>query len=584
MTTTDLAKTHDVIIVGGGIGGSTLAAILARHGVDVLMIEASGYPRFAIGESTVVETIIGLRNLALRYDVPEIGDLSAHGTVSKKISAGSGVKRNFSFVYHREGERAKPTECNQYPTWSPPIGPDSHFFRQDIDAYMYQVALSYGAKGLTHTPVTDVSFDTDKVTVHTERAGEFEASYIVDAGGIRSILGEKLALRTESPYRTRSRTIFGHFTGVRPFDAVVDAKALSRVVSPFSQGTLHHLFEGGWAWVIPFDNYVGSTSRLCSVGINLNLDRYPNDSQLTPEKEFWKHVSRFPDFRDQMSGAKAVRPYTASNQSQFASKQVVGDRWCLLPHASDFIDPLFSSGLAVTVMILNALGHRLIDAVRNKDYSTERFAYIEEWTKLSFDYYDKLVSASYTSFDSFELWNAWFRVWTIATLYGVNGQMEASFDYHKSKNKASFQVLECTPFRGLQGVDNKTVNGMFNRALAAIDEYRGGLIDSPTVQERIYAELRNSGLIPGSWKTLDAADQCPSGSFTLISMLRILVWGKYQSPEHVRGQYFKSGFGPVMKEAAKFYGTTLKSGVRDANHAMRDMVTSRNKDWKLNTP
>ncbi|MCF2436138.1 hypothetical protein LV779_24490 [Streptomyces thinghirensis] len=49
---------------------------------------------------------------------------------------------------------------------------------------------------------------------------------------------------------------------------------------------------------------------------------------------------------------------------------MVGDRWCLLPHASDFIDPLFSSGLAVTVMALNALSHRLIDAVRQDDFDT----------------------------------------------------------------------------------------------------------------------------------------------------------------------------------------------------------------------
>ncbi|WP_255784662.1 FAD-dependent monooxygenase, partial [Mycobacteroides abscessus] len=42
MTTQELARNHDVIIVGGGIGGSTLAAILARHGVRVLMVEASG--------------------------------------------------------------------------------------------------------------------------------------------------------------------------------------------------------------------------------------------------------------------------------------------------------------------------------------------------------------------------------------------------------------------------------------------------------------------------------------------------------------------------------------------------------------
>lgn len=190
MTTQELARNHDVIIVGGGIGGSTLAAILARHGVRVLMVEASGHPRFAIGESTVPETIMGLRNLALRYDVPEIGDLSAHGTLSKKVSAGSGVKRNFSFVYHREGLRSKPTEYTQYPTWGPPIGPDSHFFRQDVDAYMYQVALSYGAKGLTYTPVTDVAFGADGVTIETEGEGEFTAGYLVDAGGMRSILGE----------------------------------------------------------------------------------------------------------------------------------------------------------------------------------------------------------------------------------------------------------------------------------------------------------------------------------------------------------------------------------------------------------
>lgn len=580
MTTQELARNHDVIIVGGGIGGSTLAAILARHGVRVLMVEASGHPRFAIGESTVPETIMGLRNLALRYDVPEIGDLSAHGTLSKKVSAGSGVKRNFSFVYHREGLRSKPTEYTQYPTWGPPIGPDSHFFRQDVDAYMYQVALSYGAKGLTHTPVTDVAFGADGVTIETEGEGEFTAGHLVDAGGMRSILGEKLDLRIDPPYRTKSRTIFSHFTGVRPFDEVVEAQARQGAVSPFSQGTLHHLFEGGWAWVIPFDNYLGSTSRLCSVGINVDLDRYPVQSELSPEAEFWKHVGRFPDFAAQMAGASAVRPYTASRRSQFASKQVVGDRWCLLPHASDFIDPLFSSGLAVTVMILNALGHRLIDAVRNNCFSTERFSYVQEWTKLSFDYYDKLVSASYTSFDSFELWNAWFRVWTIGTLYGVNGQMEASFDFDRSHNRSAFGVLECAPYRGIQGIDNKVISEMFHRALAAIDEYDAGLIDAAQAQQQIYAALRESELIPGFWNTLDPADQCPSGAFTLFSMTRILTWGKYQSPEHVRGQYFKSGFGPVIKEAAKFYGGTVKSGVRDANHAIRDMVTSRNSDWK----
>lgn len=580
MTETRTDRRHDVIIVGGGIGGSTLAAILARHGVRVLMVEAGGHPRFAIGESTVPETIMGLRNLAIRYDVPEIGDLSAHGTLSRKVSSGSGVKRNFSFVYHCEGRRSGSAEYTQYPTWGPPIGPDSHFFRQDVDAYMYQVALSYGAVGLTHTPVTDVVLDDDGVVVTTDGAGQFEASYIVDAGGMRSILGSALSLRVEPSYRTRSRSIFSHFTDVRPFDEVVGDEMRTTAVSPFSQGTLHHLFERGWAWVIPFDNFPGSTSRLCSVGISLDIDRYPADPALAPEEEFWHHVSRFPDFQAQMAEAKAVRPFTSSARNQFASRDVVGNRWCLLPHASDFIDPLFSSGLAVTVMILNALGHRLIDAVRTDRFDAERFTYVQEWTKLSFDYYDKLVSASYVSFDSFALWNAWFRVWTIGTLYGVNGQMEASFGFDVSRNRAAFDMLETKPYRGIQGIDNPVINGMFTRALAAIDEYEAGLITSAEAERAIYAALTDSELVPGFWKTLDADSRCPSGAFTLLSMSRILAWGKYRSPEHVRGRYFTSGFGPVMREAARYYGATVKHGVRESNHAIRDMVTSRNTDWK----
>ncbi|MCO6723024.1 halogenase, partial [Streptomyces sp. Vc714c-19] len=78
------------------------------------------------------------------------------------------------------------------------------------------------------------------------------------------------------------------------------------------------------------------TSDLCSVGVNLDLDRHPRPDDVSAEEEFWRHVRRFPSVARQFEQARAVRPYVSTDRTQFASQKVVGDRWCLLPHASDF--------------------------------------------------------------------------------------------------------------------------------------------------------------------------------------------------------------------------------------------------------
>ncbi|MBT5120924.1 MAG: NAD(P)-binding protein, partial [Planctomycetes bacterium] len=65
-------KKFDVAIIGSGMGGSTLAAILARQGLNVVVFEAGQHPKFAIGESTILETSEMMRALAEFYDVPEL--------------------------------------------------------------------------------------------------------------------------------------------------------------------------------------------------------------------------------------------------------------------------------------------------------------------------------------------------------------------------------------------------------------------------------------------------------------------------------------------------------------------------------
>src|SRR5258708_30512176 len=64
--------TYDVAILGTGIGGTLLGAILAANGQKVLLLEQGKHPPFTIGESTIPQTTVLLRLIAKPYNVPEI--------------------------------------------------------------------------------------------------------------------------------------------------------------------------------------------------------------------------------------------------------------------------------------------------------------------------------------------------------------------------------------------------------------------------------------------------------------------------------------------------------------------------------
>ena len=101
---------HDVAIVGSGLAGSILAACLARNDADVVVIDADTHPKFTIGESTIPFTSMMMRVISERYGVPEIKQLATFEGAYSKVTTQSGVKRNFGFLYHHEGERQNPNE------------------------------------------------------------------------------------------------------------------------------------------------------------------------------------------------------------------------------------------------------------------------------------------------------------------------------------------------------------------------------------------------------------------------------------------------------------------------------------------
>src|SRR5215471_8891801 len=354
----------DVIVLGSGIAGSALGAILARRGFSVLILDQGVHPRFVVGESTIPQTSQLMTLLAREHDVPELHyiGLGSPALLRRHVTQNCGVKRAFGFVYHRPGREHDPDEAHQFGNvWRD----ENHLFRQDVDAFLLSTAIRYGAYAIQGVKIDAVEIRDDGVAV-VAGGRRYTARFVADGTGYRSVVADRFNLReTPCSLVARTRSLFTHMIDVTPFEAVTP----SRMGHPWSQSTLHHCFKRGWIWVIPFNNWEGAPNPLVSVGLTVDERLHPEEPGLTPEQEFATYVERFPSVARQFS------------------------------HAAGFIDPLFSRGLVNTFDNLRSLARVLCAALEDGEFSDERFERVDVEQKRSITFADKLVAGSYIAWD-----------------------------------------------------------------------------------------------------------------------------------------------------------------------------------------
>lgn len=408
---TDATTCYDVAIIGSGIGGSTLAAVLARQGLSVLVFEGGVHPRFTIGESMILETSEAMRALAEFYDVPELAYFSSENFYCH-IGVGHGVKRHFSFVHHSPGQHQDVNKSLQAVIPKLPYGHEIHIHRQDSDYLLTAVAISYGATVLQGTLIQDIRLNPEDVEIITSKGAVHRARYVVDAGGMRSLLANKFAWRHRD-LLAHSRTIYTHMIDVPCFNNVGPSQQGYGFPYPLSQGTLHHIFRGGWLWIIPFNNHRRATNPLCSVGLQLDPRLYPQRDDLNPQEEFFQFIGQFPDLHAQLKNAHAVRDWMRIDRLQYSAHHITGDRFTLLAHAAGFIDPLYSKGLYVTHMSIFLLADLLLKAKVTGDYSAAAFAPLETMTLNYIGMHDRLVASSFKSWSNYKLWQVYSVLWLL---------------------------------------------------------------------------------------------------------------------------------------------------------------------------
>jgi FADH2 O2-dependent halogenase len=352
-----VSEIHDLAVIGSGFAGSLLAMTAIRQGRSVLLIERCRHPRHAIGESSTPLSNLLLEEIATRYDLPDLLPLSKWGSWQKHYpDVACGLKRGFSFFHHdlSDGKQRCAIEDQLLVAASPHDAvADTHWYRADFDQLLVQKAQRLGAA--YHDEVLLSGFENagDHIRLSGARRGQaatFRARLVVDATGPRGCLHHLLGLG-ESPLASYPATqaLYTHFSGVKRLDGTGSFEANANAPYPIDDAAVHHIFDGGWVWVLRFNN------GLVSAGIAAT-DEASERMGLREGAAAWgRLLDQIPALRTQFAEAEPVRQFTHLPRVAFQSSNVVGDRWALLPSAAGFVDPLLSTGFPLTLLGVSRL-------------------------------------------------------------------------------------------------------------------------------------------------------------------------------------------------------------------------------------
>src|SRR4029079_10716868 len=118
---------------------------------------------------------------------------------------------------------------------------------------------------------------------------------------------------------------------------------------PADDAALHHVFPGGWIWMLRFNNGITSAGAALTGPVAATLD------VSHPEIAWHQLLDQLPSVRDQFRRARSVIPFVYVPQLAFRSSQIVGARWAMLPSAAGVIDPLLSTGFPLTLLGITRL-------------------------------------------------------------------------------------------------------------------------------------------------------------------------------------------------------------------------------------
>ena len=304
-------NTCEVLVIGGGPAGSTIAALLAQRGHEVLMLEKSKHPRFHIGESLLPMNMPLFDRLGVAEEIKRIGI----------------VKPGAEFVSPWHGA---PVMIDFNDAWDNTYPSAYQVRRDEFDDILFKNAVSKGARVIEECKVTDIEFHQGAgATVMTlgrdGQAQQIGARFVVDASGRDTFLANHFEMKHRNK-KHNSAAIFGHFSGAKRLEGELEG-----CISLF-------WFDHGWFWLIPLSD--GNTS------VGATCWPYYMKTRKTDTTQFLMDtIALCPALVERLKDARLVSPVTATGNFSYLSERSSGENYILLGDAFAFIDPVFSSGV-----------------------------------------------------------------------------------------------------------------------------------------------------------------------------------------------------------------------------------------------
>ncbi|MFD8070938.1 tryptophan 7-halogenase [Streptomyces parvulus] len=311
----------DVVVVGGGPGGSTVSTLVAMQGYRVLLLEKEEFPRYQIGESLLPSTVHGICKLL--------------GVEDELKKAAFMPKRGGTF---RWGSNPEPWtfSFSVSSTFSGPTSLAYQVERMKFDQILLENARAKGVDVRERSSVADVVEEDGRVAgvVYRDADGvrhEVRSRFVVDASGNKSRIQSRIGGTRHYSDFFKNIALFGYFEGGK------------RLAAPNSGNILCAAFNSGWFWYIPL------TDELTSVGAVLRreaLDRVQGDR----EKALMGLIDECPLIAEYLSEARRVEdgPYgevRVRKDYSYCQDTFWRPGMVLVGDAACFIDPVFSSGV-----------------------------------------------------------------------------------------------------------------------------------------------------------------------------------------------------------------------------------------------
>lgn len=327
----------DVLVIGAGPSGTVAASIINKAGFKVKIVEKMKFPRFVIGESLLPRCMEALTEAGFVDAVKE-----------KKFQEKFGAK----FV--KNGKICDYFFADQFTpgwnwTWQVPRG--------EFDKTLADTVEKMGVPVSYETTVTGIEFNgSDSVTTVEDIDGnksQIEARFIVDGSGYGRVIPKLFNLDKPSNLPPR-KTLFTH---------VADTKRTMDDEPNRITIIVHQ--KGIWIWVIPFSN--GNTS----VGF-VGDPGFFKQHEGTNEEQLRALIATEPYLSERLQNVEFVFEPKVLESWSTTTDKFYGDGFVLTGNVTEFLDPVFSSGVTLATVSSQMAAHLVIKKLNGENVDWDK--------------------------------------------------------------------------------------------------------------------------------------------------------------------------------------------------------------------